>query len=290
MQQMSDTRPAVELSWPLDEVACITLARGAEFNTLTLEMLQAFDNAIERAHSQRARVIIVTGEGRAFCGGAHVKYFTDPASPLASHLAIRDDYVQPIIDIFGKLQDMPLVTIAAINGFALGGGCELALSCDFRIISDEARIGLPEARLGAIPAAGGLQLLAKIVGRAKALEMILLGDQLSAQAAEAAGLVTKACAPDRLLDEALTLAERLLKCSPIAIAESKRAIYRCETAGSGSANQIALDAVAVVSAGADWKEGMTAFVEKRLPSFARNPKDVLAPGETISGTAVSTFD
>lgn len=273
MQQTTAPGPLVEITWPLEEVACLKLARGAAFNTLTFEMCKALDQAIDEVYRQRARVVIVTGEGRAFCGGAHVKYFTDPASPLNSHLAIRDDYVRPLTDTFAKLQNMPFVTIAAINGFALGGGCELALSCDFRIISDAARIGLTEARLGAIPAAGGLQILAKIVGRAKALEIILLGDQLSAQRAEVIGLVTKACPAECVLDEAIALATRLLACSPISIAESKRAIYRCEVADSASANQIALDALAVASAGADWNEGMTAFVEKRPPSFARQPTD-----------------
>lgn len=269
MPPPSTPTQSVVLDWPIDEVACITLARGAEMNTLTLEMVAAFDAAIEEAHRAGARVLIVTGEGRAFCAGAHITYFTEADTPLGSALAIRDDYVRPITTVFRKLHTLPFATIAAINGFALGGGCELALSCDFRIIASGARMGLTEVRLGAIPAGGGLQLLAKIVGRAKAIEIVLLGDQLGAEAAVAAGLAGLACPPEDLAREALALAGRLLKCSPAAIAASKRAIYRCETAEGDEANQIALDALAAVAAGPEWAEGMRAFMEKRPPSFVR---------------------
>lgn len=271
MTATDDPSASVVLEWPLPEVARITLNRGSELNTLTFAMVEALDDAVEAASSGGARVVILTGSGRAFCGGAYVKYFTDPNSPLYCNPAeIRDRYVRDILHVFRKLQDRPFVTIAAINGFALGGGCELALSCDFRLIATEARIGLTEARLGAIPGAGGLQHLAKIVGRAKALEIILLGDQWSAEDARAAGLVTAIHPSEELADAALAMAGRLLQCSPTTIAESKRAIYRCEVASSTEADEIALDAVAFCAAGRDWKEGMAAFAERRQPDFARS--------------------
>ena len=271
MQPPADPSPSVVLDCPIDDVACLTLARGAAFNTLTLEMVRALDEAVEEAHRRGARVLIVTGQGRAFCAGAHIDYFTEPNTPLGSALAIREDYVRPILRVFRKLHTKPFVSIAAINGFALGGGCELALSCDFRVIAADARIGLTEVRLGAIPAGGGLQLLAKIVGRARALEIVLLGDQLDADAAVAAGLATRACPPEALAAEALALAARLLKCGPTAVAEAKRAIYRCETADGEEANEIALDALAAVAGGSEWAEGMRAFMEKRPPGFMRRP-------------------
>jgi enoyl-CoA hydratase/carnithine racemase len=210
----------------------------------------------------------MTGSGRSFCGGAHVKYFTDPASPFHRNpRAIRDDYVRPIVRLFGRLRDAPFVTVAVVNGFALGGGCELALSCDFRMMAEEARIGLPEVRLGALPGGGGVQMLARVLGRPRALEVALLGEQLSAAEAKAVGLVGAVHPAAQLEEAALAFARRFLLCSAISIAEAKRALYRCETATAEEADRIALDAVAAAAAGPEWWEGMAAFVEKRPAGF-----------------------
>lgn len=275
MERRNGSAEATRLDWPLPEVARLTLTCGPELNTLTFEMIEGLHKALDTAKAGRARIVIVTGNGRAFCSGAHVTYFTDPASSLAGDPdRIRDGYVKSIVAAFRKLQDGPFATIAAINGFALGGGCELALSCEFRLMATGARIGLTEARLGAVPGAGGLQLLAKIVGRARALEMILLADQWSAEQALSAGLVTAVHDGEELPEAALALARRLLLCSPIAIAASKAAIYACETASLKGADEIALDAVRHVAAGPDWREGMTAFAERRPPGFALNGKRI----------------
>ena len=199
MERRNGSAEATRLDWPLPEVARLTLTCGPELNTLTFEMIEGLHKALDTARAERARVVIVTGDGRAFCSGAHVTYFTDSASGLAGDPArIRDIYVKSIVAAFRKLQDGPFATIAAINGFALGGGCELALSCEFRLMAAGARIGLTEARLGAVPGAGGLQLLAKIVGRARALEVILLADQWSAEQALSAdvGLFARASSAD----------------------------------------------------------------------------------------------
>lgn len=261
--------PYVSLAWPLPGVALATLERGDAFNTLTHEMIAGIDAAVSGAAAGAARVLILTGSGRAFCGGAHVKYFSDPASPLAGNPdAIRETYVRPIIAVFDRLQTMPFVTIAAINGVALGGGCELALACDFRLVARSAKLGLPEVRLGAVAAAGGMQQLPKIVGRARALEIALLGDHLSPDEALAAGLVTAVHDDSGLMQAALDMAGRLTRLSPVSIAQTKRAIYRCQTESRGSSNEIALDALTIATAGPDWTEGMTAFVEKRPPGFA----------------------
>lgn len=262
------TGAAAELDWPLDRVARITLSRGDTHNTLTAELLQMLESQIDEAASARARVLIVTGSGKTFCGGAHIKLFTDPGSPLYRNpRALRDDYVAPIIRVFGKLREMPFVSVAAINGFALGGGCELALACDFRLMADHARIGLTETRLGALAAAGGVQSLAHVVGRARALEIALLGDQLSAADAKTAGLVTAVHSAEALPGAALDFARRLLLCSPVSVAETKRALYRCQTTIAEEADRIALDAVLAAAAGDEWWEGMAAFNERRSPAF-----------------------
>ncbi|MGI6850612.1 enoyl-CoA hydratase/isomerase family protein [Mesorhizobium sp. 1B3] len=257
-----------ELDWPAAQIARITLTRASSHNTLTAELLGTLNRLLDEASQRGARVLVVTGSGKTFCGGAHIKYFTDNGSPLHRNpRAIRDDYVLPIVRTFRRLRDAPFVTVAAINGFALGGGCELALSCDFRIMADHARIGLTETRLGALAGAGGVQSLAHVLGRAKALEVALLGEQLGAAEAKALGLVN-AVHPAHELDEATTaFARRFLLCSPISVAETKRALYRCETAGADEADRIALDAVAAAASGPEWWEGMLAFTEKRPAGF-----------------------
>jgi len=258
------------LSWPVEGVALITLTKGETHNTLTTQLLACLDELIDRATAAKARVVVLTGSGKTFCGGAHIKLFTDPASAFYRNpRALRDEYVAPIIRVFSRLRDSSFVSVAAINGFALGGGCELALACDFRLMADTARIGLSEVRLGALAAAGGVQSLAHVVGRAKALEIALLGDQWSAEDARAAGLVTAVHPADALPAAALEFARRLLLCSPVSVAETKRALYRCATAGAEEADRIALDAVLAASAGDEWWEGMAAFAERRQPSFRK---------------------
>ena len=279
MTDSATADPMVRVDWPLPQVARITLNRSAEYNTLTHEMLASISSAIDQASVGDARVIIVTGSGKTFCGGAHVKYFTEPGAPLIGNpRALRDDYVRPIIETFRKLHDRAFVSIAAINGYALGGGCELALNCDFRLMSTAARIGLSEVRLGALAAAGGVQLLSKIVGRAKALEIALLGDQWDADEAARIGLINAAHAPEALDDAALALARRLLMCSPVSVAETRRALYRCETVGADEADEIALDAMTAAASGKEWWEGMAAFTQKRTPDFAVNGKTDGKPG------------
>jgi enoyl-CoA hydratase/carnithine racemase len=266
----SSADASLKLTWPLPEVALMSLSAPDTLNTLTDELISAFGQRVDEVTKAGARVVIITGSGRSFCSGAHVKYFTDPGSPYGDPAAIRDDYVAPIIAMFRSLQQAPFVTIAAINGFALGGGCELALACDFRLMASAARIGLTEVRLGAIAAAGGIQVLSQIVGRARALEIGLLGDQWSADDALRIGLVNAVHDGAELQAQAMALAQRLLLCSPISVALTKRGIYRAETMSAAEADFMALDTLTMASAGADWKEGMTAFREKRAPAFAAN--------------------
>lgn len=263
----------VRLDWRTEGVAQLTLDRPDSLNTLTDETVACLERRCAEAAAGGARVVIVTGSGRAFCGGAQITYFTDPRSPFhRDPLAIRDDYVAPIVRVFRLLREARFVTVAAINGFALGGGCELALSCDFRLMADHARIGLPETRLGVVAGAGGVQLLAHIVGRSRALEIALLGEQWPAAEALRVGLVD-AVHPAMLLDEAaLAFARRFLACSPISVAETKRALYRCQSATADEADRIALDAVAAAASGPEWWEGTAAFAEKRVPGYRREDR------------------
>lgn len=274
MEGTTDDANPVRIEVKRDGIARLILDRPASFNSLTTELIEAFDAVLNEVSSTGIRVLVVTGTGKAFCGGAHVKYFTDPSSPFASDaMAIRDDYVRPIIRLFRKLQLSPFVTIAEINGVAFGGGCELALACDFRLMAESARIGLTEVRLGAIAGAGGVQSLARLVGRARALEIVLLGEQMTAAEAHAAGLVNSVHPDAELADASMRLARRLLRCSPVSIAESKRAIYRSEGLDIDAAMEVGLDAVAVAAGAPEWREGMRAFVERRRPAFAAADDD-----------------
>jgi enoyl-CoA hydratase/carnithine racemase len=249
-------------------IAILTLDRPSQFNSLRQETLAAFEAALDRVDDAGIRVLIITGSGRAFCGGAYVKYFTDPSSPFFDDpTAVRDIYVRRIVRIFHRLQGGPFPTIAAINGFAFGGGFELAIACDFRLMAASASIGLTEVRLGAVAGAGGVTSLARLVGRARALEIVLLGEKMGSAEALAMGVVNSVHPDDRLMDAAGALALRLLRCSPVSIAQSKQAVYRSEGLDIDGAGEIGLDAVAVAAGTGDWREGMTSFVERRRPAF-----------------------
>jgi len=265
----TEMNPPATIDWPASGIARITLARGDTHNTITTELLTSLEDLLSEVEAAQTRVLIVAGSGKTFCGGAHIRYFTDPTSPLHANPRGIRDYVHRILDVFARLRNGRFVTVAAIGGHALGGGCELALACDFRLMSRDARIGLTETTLGAVAGGGGVQLLSRILGRAKALEFILPGEQWTAEAARAIGLVTAVHAQAELSEAAVSFARRFLRCSPISIAETKRALYRCEAATAEEADRIALDSVAAVASGPEWQEGMSAFTEKRSPSFRR---------------------
>ncbi len=260
---------AVALDWPEPRIARATLIRGDEMNTLTLALLAGLNAALDTAQRRRARALIITGSGRAFCCGAHLRYFTDPDPPIGrSAVAVRDNYLTPIALLFDRIEAMPFPVIAAINGFALGGGCELALSCDLRLLAQDARIGLPETRIGAIPGAGGVQKLHRLVGRGKALEWILLGAHVTAEEALQHGFATSLHAPDGLAAAALAMARRFLHLSPLAVAQAKAAVHVSGDVDLASARRFGLEALTTLIGSPDWIEGMAAFREKRPPDFA----------------------
>ncbi|WP_372921157.1 enoyl-CoA hydratase/isomerase family protein [Roseovarius sp.] len=263
----------VRIDWPDEDIARLTLARGAAMNTLTWEMLGALMNAFQDLRRDPPRALIVTGEGRAFCGGAHLKYFTEPDSDLADNPeGARDPYVRQILNVFNALQDLPCPTIAAINGHALGGGMEMAIACDFRIISRTARMGQPEVRLGLAPGGNGIQQLIHLVGRPRALDLILAGEAIEADSALTFGLVSSVHEPDDLDAAALTFARRFLACGPRAVAITKRAALRAEYAARSEADEIALDAVFESFSTDESREGIRAFVEKRRPRYDKLTK------------------
>ena len=258
----------LSLSCPAAKVARICLTRESELNTLSLELLDEFSQAIDEALAGKARVLIVTGKGRGFCCGAHLKYFAGPNAIFTERFDTRDRYFERIARLFDRLEALSIPVIAAIDGFALGGGFELALACDFRILSTRAKVGLPEAKLGATPGAGGVQKLARHIGRGKALEWILLARLIEPPEAEAAGIAYRVVEPEQLEDASLALARELMKLSPQALGQCKASVHLSGDVDLRSARRFGVEALSALVDSADWREGMAAFVEKRAPAFA----------------------
>jgi len=259
---------AVTLSWPEPDIALATMTREREMNTLSLELLEELDAALTASVAGGARALIVTGQGRAFCAGAHLRYITSEDARIGSgSFALRDRYLQPIATLFDRIETLPIPVIAAINGFALGGGCEMSLACDFRLMAGNTKIGVPEVRIGALAGAGGVQKLHRLVGRGKAMEWVLLGSHVTAQEALAHGLLTSMHPAEQLMPAAMELARRFRLLGARAVAQSKMAVRMCGDADLASARNIGLDALAMLIGGAEWQEGMAAFMKKRPPRF-----------------------
>ncbi len=246
-----------------DAVRVLTINRPDKLNALNRATIAAMQARLEALAADPAlRVLIVTGAGaKAFVAGADISEFQGLTPDLATRYA-RDGQAA-----FDRLESLPVPTIAAINGFALGGGCELALACTFRLMADTARIGLPETSLGLIPGFGGTQRLARAIGRQQALEMILTGRQIGADEAVRLGLALQAVPADQLMAQAQALAAQLAARAPLALRYARAAV--AEGVDRPLADGLAAEArwFGLAAATADMKEGVHAFLEKRPPSF-----------------------
>ncbi|MDR1661331.1 MAG: enoyl-CoA hydratase/isomerase family protein, partial [Azoarcus sp.] len=242
-----------------DEIAVITINRPKSLNALNSEILAELNESFSEIEKRKdIKVLIITGAGeKAFVAGADIAEMVkaSPAQGKAmSELAGK---------AFGKLENMPQTSIAAVNGFALGGGCELAMACDIRVAAENARFGQPEVNLGILPGFGGTQRLSRLVGKGRAKEIIFTADMIDAQEAYRIGLVNKVVPQPELLDYCKKMAEKILSKGSYAVALAKSAI----NAGLDMdlANGLKLEAgyFALSFATADKKEGMEAFLEKR---------------------------
>lgn len=246
-----------------DAVATITLDRPAALNALTVPMKGELLRALGLiARDRGIRAVVLTGAGRAFCAGQDLKERGQPdAAPLAVELRKR---YNPIIRAMRAL-DQPIV--AAINGVAAGAGASLAFACDIRIAAEGASFLLAFGRIGLVPDSGATWFLPRLVGGAKAAEMALLTDPLSASEAERFGLVAKVVPPDALLAEANAVAERLATQAPRALASAKHALDRAWSIDLDRALDEEAYRQGIAGASADQAEGMAAFLEKRPPRF-----------------------
>jgi enoyl-CoA hydratase len=240
-------------------VGIVTLDRPEAMNALNVETLSALRDELHGL-GEDVRVVVLTGAGdRAFAAGADIKYMS------GLDVAAAKEWGALGHETTGLLETMPRPTIAAINGFALGGGCELALACDVRYASAKAKLGQPEINLGVIPGWGGTQRLARVCGIGVAKELILTGRTVDAEEALRIGLVN--AVHDPVLDRALETAQLLASKSPIALAAAKAAINRA-LAGDAQWN-LAAEAgdFGDLFSSEDAKEGLAAFAEKREPNF-----------------------
>jgi enoyl-CoA hydratase/3-hydroxyacyl-CoA dehydrogenase len=258
--------------WPLRHVrlsvegaiAHVTMSRPEALNALNGKMLQELKDVLAQVRANRAvRVVVFSGEGDAFIAGADIKEM--------QVVAAKPDEIRALTElgqsVMRDIETLPQPVIAAINGLALGAGLELALACDIRIASSKARLGLPEVGIGIMPGLGGTQRTTRLVGRGVASELVLTGDVIRPEEAARVGLVNRVVAPDKLMETAGELAERIASRAPVALAKAKAAIVATQQLGLEEGLAFEVDRACEVHATPDRAEGMQALIEKRKPVF-----------------------
>lgn len=244
-------------------VALIQLNRPSKKNTLNSALrMELTKAAAEIAADPRLRAVIVTGGEEFFCAGADIGEIQEEPSAESTYR-----HAGEFQRLFDRIENLPQPVIAAVSGFAMGGGFELALACDFRIASETARFALSEVRIGAMPGGGGTQRLPRLIGVAKAKEMVLTGDPIGAEDARAAGLVLKVVPTEKLLQEARSLAAKLAALPRLAVAASKSVINRGVEMDLASALELEARSIAALATSHDFREGTLAFLQKRKPDF-----------------------
>ena len=243
-------------------VGIITFNRPEVFNAMNYELLAELEEAVlNMDRDDHVSVMILTGAGKGFMAGADIAYIRDIDVIEAKR------WCNNMNRIFNEIDHASKPVIAAVNGAAMGGGCELSLACDIRIASEKAKFALPEVTLGITPGAGGTQRLSRLVGTGLAKELIYTCRQVKAEEAKEIGLANKVVPADDLLKEAKEMMETILTKSPIAIAYCKAAINRGVDTDLRNGLEIEKDCAAIVFGTKDKVEGVNAFLEKRTPAF-----------------------
>jgi 2-(1,2-epoxy-1,2-dihydrophenyl)acetyl-CoA isomerase len=246
-----------------DGIGIITLNRPDALNAITGRMLDELRDSLERAEGNRdVRALLLTGAGRAFCAGQDVRTLSQ-GTPEELAALLRDKYPPVLL----KLCSMEKPVIGAINGAAIGSGCNLALACDLRIASEQATLGEAFVRIGAGPDTGCCYFLPRLVGLAKAAELIYTGRIIGAQEAEGLGLVNQVTPPEKLMEEATALASQLSRGPTRANGLAKRALYRGLELDLSEVLNLEMELQAQLMATEDFQEGVRAFLEKRQPRF-----------------------
>ena len=243
-------------------IGIVKINRPDVYNAVNIEAILELENAMHDLNDdENISVVVITGEGKAFVSGSDISKLVEMDSLKAREYS---KIGQRVLDFIEKMEKP---VIAAINGFALGSGCELAMACDIRIASEKAKFGQPEVKLGLIPGHAGTQRLARLVGVAKAKELIFTGEMIDAQEALRIGLVNRVVVPDVLLDEAKNVAKKIMEVGPTAVRIAKTVINRGVDANLTTANSYETEAFSILFSTAEAKEGMKAFLEKRRPNW-----------------------
>jgi len=241
-------------------IATVTLNRPQQLNALSYGLVKELALAMEAADQDpEVRVIIVTGGEKVFAAGADIKEMAD-AGPF-------DERVQGRLAFRDRINKISKPVIAAVSGYALGGGCELALSCDIIIASETARFGQPEINLGTIPGSGGTQRLTRLVGKYRAMEIVLAGETIEAGEAERLGLVNKVVPVEFLLEEAKEIADKIAAKPQLAVKFAKESINKALNTPLDEGLEFERKSFYLLFSSEDRKEGMKAFLEKRKPEF-----------------------
>ncbi len=246
-----------------NDVAIVTLSRPGRLNALSVELLEELTKVMEEMEScDDIKSVVITGGEKVFCAGADVNMFPGLSSADQAY-----DFVEKFKYALASLKRLSKPVIAAVCGYALGGGMELSLHCDMRIAAEDAMFGLPEVNIGAFPAAGGTQILPRIIGVALAKEMLLVGDPISGAEAYRVGMVNKVYPKKDVLNEALKLAKNLAKKPAYAVKTIKRLVDNGIEMDLSRALTYESSSFVGIWASDDFKEGYTAFLEKRKPVF-----------------------
>jgi len=252
------------VSEPMAGVRLVTLNRPDKLNALNRTTLEEIDAVIRDVESDNdVRVMVFTGAGeKAFCAGADISELAE-----ASDVKSSQAFAQFGQQVFNRIERMGKPSVAAINGFALGGGLELAMATSIRIASEKAKFSQPEIKLGVIPGFGGTQRLSRLIGQGRALDLCLTGRMIDAQTAAEYGLVTQLVSPDTLQDTAISLAENLVALPPVAMQAVIRSIIHGYNLSLDAALQLEADEFALCCTTQDKQEGTAAFLAKRTPVF-----------------------
>ena len=243
-----------------DQIGIVTLNRPTVLNALSHDLMDELVKALEEFDKdENIRVIILTGSERAFAAGADIKEMSDETT---ISILNKDRFAT-----WDRVRNIKKPIIAAVSGFALGGGCELVMTCDMIVASETAQFGQPEINIGVIPGAGGTQRLTRIVGKHKAMEIILTGRSITANEAHAMGLVNRVAPVELYLDEAKALAKEIAKKSPVAVKLAKEAILKSYDGSLVEGLEFERKNFYMLFSSEDQKEGMRAFLEKRQATF-----------------------
>ncbi|MBA3854229.1 MAG: enoyl-CoA hydratase [Gemmatimonas sp.] len=247
-----------------DGLAIVTVNRPDKLNALNATVIAELDKAFtELSQREQIRAIILTGAGRAFVAGADIAEIAEAADGPAGLEALS----QLGSRVFTKIERLNKPVIAAVNGFALGGGLELALACHVRLASEGAKFGLPEAKLGLIPGYGGTQRLPRLIGRGRAMQMILTGGMIDANTAASFGLVNAVYPNEVLMDVSRSMAKEMMANGPLALAHAIDVVAKGDGLSMDEALALESRHFGALGRTADMREGTSAFLEKRPPSF-----------------------